>query len=56
MSDLISKSALIKAIEDHCEAVSIGNKAYEMAHRHIIELVEIQPTVCNEFEETVTEE
>lgn len=53
MSDLISRSALIEAIKHHKEnvGVCIDGKShmemYQIAHKHIIELVEIQPTAYN---------
>ena len=48
MSDLISRSALIERIKLHRENVKSGScnldGIYGLAHEHIIELVEQQPT------------
>lgn len=48
MGDLISRSALIKAITQHGKDVkcseSILNEVYQLSHKHIIDLVRIQPT------------
>lgn len=49
MSDLISRSALIEAITQHSKDVksdvSMVQDIYQIAHQHIIQLIEIQPTV-----------
>lgn len=42
---LIDADELVKCIEDHKKSVGSDNKMYNLAHRHIIELVAIQPTV-----------
>ena len=42
---LIDADELVKRIEKHETAVDNGGEMYKLAHRHIIELVAIQPTV-----------
>lgn len=48
MSDLISRSALIEAITQHSKDVKsdvpMVQDIYQIAHQHIIQLIEIQPT------------
>lgn len=42
---LIDADELVKRIEKHETTVDNGGEMYKLAHRHIIELVAIQPTV-----------
>lgn len=42
---LIDADELVKCIERHETAVDCGGELYKLAHKHIIELVAIQPTV-----------
>lgn len=42
---LIDADELVKCIEGHEKAVGTYNEMYQLAHKHIIELVAIQPTV-----------
>lgn len=42
---LIDADELVKCIEDHKATISSDSKMYNLAHKHIIELVAIQPTV-----------
>lgn len=44
MNDLISRQAAIDAVKQHMNNVSGGNDEYYIAHRHIIELLQIVPT------------
>ena len=48
MGDLISRSALIEAITQHGKDIKSDvpmiEDIYQTAHKHIIDLVEIQPT------------
>lgn len=48
-NDLISRSALIEDIKRSAEkdANGIVLEAYQLAHKHIIEIVELQPTAFN---------
>lgn len=42
---LIEADVLVKCIEGHNKVVNSDSKMYKLAHKHIIELVAIQPTV-----------
>lgn len=42
---LIDADELVNCIEDHKKTVGPYIKMYQLAHKHIIELVAIQPTV-----------
>ena len=44
MGRLIDADYLIERIKVHNELIGESNEAYHLAHEHIIELVEMQPT------------
>lgn len=42
---LIEADELVKCIESHEKAVGTQSELYQLAHKHIIDVVNIQPTV-----------
>jgi hypothetical protein len=48
MAELISKQAAIYAIKVHAESVGTDIKAYQLAHRHLAEVIEILPAAESE--------
>lgn len=46
MDELISKRQIIEEIRDHAQRVGLGNDFYQLAHDHIIRIIEKAPA-CN---------